>query len=138
EGVEELFLGALFLRQELDVVNQEHIHGPEFIAEADHFVVAERVDHLVGKLLARDVTDGGLRRPALDLVADGLHQVSLAHAGAAVEEERVVGFRSALASDATPAPPAAEVNQYSDRRSNYEPRTRRHAGWEYSTDRPRR
>ena len=29
----------------------------------------------------------------LDLVADGLHQVGLAHADAAVEEERVVGFR---------------------------------------------
>ena len=33
----------------------------------------------------------GWRR--LDLVADGLHQVGLAHTDAAVQEERVVGLR---------------------------------------------
>ena len=33
---------------------------------------------------------------ALDLVADGLHQVGLAHADAAIQEERVVGLRRTL------------------------------------------
>ena len=37
-----------------------------------------------------DVGDGGLRQAALDLVSDGLHEVSLPHADAAVEEQRVV------------------------------------------------
>ena len=34
--------------------------------------------------------------PALHLVADGVHQVGLAHSHAAVEEERIVGARGAL------------------------------------------
>ena len=37
-----------------------------------------------------------LRLPALHLMADGMHQVRLAHADAAVEEERVVGLRWAF------------------------------------------
>ena len=96
EGVEELFLGAFLLGQELDVVHQQHVHVAELVAEADHLVVAQRVDHLVGELLAGDVADGRLGLPALDLVADGLHQVGLAHADAAVEEERVVGLGRTL------------------------------------------
>ena len=61
EGVEELFLGAFLLRQELDVVDQQHVHVAELVAEAGHLVVAQRVDHLVGELLAGDVADGRLR-----------------------------------------------------------------------------
>ena len=34
--------------------------------------------------------------PLLDLVPDGLHQVGLAHADAAIEEQRVVGLRRTL------------------------------------------
>ncbi len=93
EGVEELFLGAFLLGQELDVVHQQHVHVAELVAEADHLVVTQRVDHLVGELLAGDVADGRLGLAALDLVTDGLHQVGLAHADAAIQEERVVGFR---------------------------------------------
>jgi hypothetical protein len=37
-----------------------------------------------------------MRLAALHLVADGMHQVGLAHADAAVEEERVVGLGGAL------------------------------------------
>src|SRR5208283_4937489 len=47
---------------------------------------------VIGELFAGYVADGRLRLTALDLVADGLHEVSLAHANAAVEEQRVVGF----------------------------------------------
>ena len=61
-----------------------------------HLVVAQRVDHLVGELLARHVADRRLRHAPLDLVSDGLHQVRLAHANAAIEEQRVVGFRWTL------------------------------------------
>ncbi len=57
-----------------------------------HLVVAQRVDHVIRKLLARHVADGRLRLAPLHLVPDGLHQMRLAHAHAAVEEQRVVGF----------------------------------------------
>ena len=96
EGVEELLLGALFLRQELNVVHQQHVHIAELIAEADHLVIAQRVDHLVSKFLAGEIANGGLRLAALYLMSNGLHQVGLAHSNAAVEEQRVVGLGGTL------------------------------------------
>src|SRR5215470_6866465 len=96
EGVEELFLGALFLREELDVVDEQDIHVPELVAEAGHLVVAQRVDHFVGEFLAGDVADGRLRRTPLDFMANSLHQMGLAHAHAAVQEQWVVGLRGTL------------------------------------------
>ncbi len=96
EGVEELFLGALFLGKELNVVDQQHVHIAELVAEAGHLVVAQRVDHLVGELLAGYVADGGLGLLPLDFVADGLHQVGLPHSHATIKEERVVGLRGTL------------------------------------------
>ena len=96
EGVEELFLGALLVHQELDVVDQQDIHVAILVAEAGHLAVAQRVDHVVGEALAGDVADGLFRRPQLDLVADGLHQVGLAHADAAIQEQRVVGLGRTL------------------------------------------
>ena len=57
--MEELFLRALLLREELDVVDEQHIDRAELVAEAGHLVVAQRVDHLVSELLDRDVADGG-------------------------------------------------------------------------------
>jgi hypothetical protein len=96
EGVEELFLGAFFAGEELDVVDEQDVDAAELVAEAGHLVVAQRVDHVVGELLAGDVADGGLRLATLDFVSDGLHEVRLAHADAAIEEERVVGFGRTL------------------------------------------
>src|SRR6185437_1293731 len=96
EGVEELLLGALLLGQELDIVNEQNIHVAKLVAEAGHLVVAQRIDHLVGELLARQVADGHLRLAAFDLMPDGLHEMSLAHADSAIEEERVVGLGGPL------------------------------------------
>src|SRR3984957_6726862 len=100
--MEELFLSALFLSQELDVIYQQYVHIAELVAEAGHFVIAQRVDHIVGELLAGYVADSQLRLPLAHLVANGLHQMGLAHTDAAIEEERVVSlggtFRNRLAS----------------------------------------
>src|SRR5207248_9001388 len=93
EGVEELLLGALLLGEELNIIDQKDVDGEELVAEAGHLVIAQRVDHLVGELLAGDVADGRLRLALLDLMPDGLHEVGLAHADAAIEEERVIGLR---------------------------------------------
>ena len=80
EGVEELFLRALLAGEELDVVDEQHVDVAELVAEAGHLVVADRVDHLVGELFAGDVADGGMGLAALHVVADGVHEVGLAHA----------------------------------------------------------
>ena len=65
----------------------------KMVAETGHLVVAQRVDHVVGELLAGYVADRRLWHAPLDLVSDGLHQVGLAHADAAIEEQRVISFR---------------------------------------------
>ena len=100
EGVEELLLGALLAGQELDVVDQQHVD----VAEAcrGSWSSCRSATELIISLVnfsRREIADGGLRLAALDLVADGLHQMGLAHADAAVQEKRVVGLngRSATA-----------------------------------------
>ena len=92
EGVKELFLGALFLSEELDVVDQQDVDIAELVAKAGHLVVAQRVDHLVGELLAGDVADGSLRKALFYFMPNSLHQVGFAHSDATVEEEWVVGL----------------------------------------------
>ena len=92
EGVEEFFLRAFFSRDELNVVHQQHVHGVKTFAEADHAVEPQRVDHFDGELLCAYVAQAHRRVALLDGVPDGVHQVGLAHAHAAVQEQRVVRF----------------------------------------------
>ncbi len=96
EGVEELLLRALFLRDELDVVNQQHIHGAKAVAEAGHAVVAQRGGQLVEKLFRGNIADARHWLAALHFVADGVHQVCLAHTHAAIQKQRIVGARGTL------------------------------------------
>src|ERR1041385_2609663 len=94
--MEKFFLGALFLSEELDIINQQYVHVAEFIAEADHLVVTQRIDHLISEFFTRDVADRSLRLPPLYLMSNGLHQVGLSHAHAAIQKEWVVGLRGPL------------------------------------------
>ena len=96
ERVEELLLGALLVRDELDVVDQQQVDPtvarPEFVDLA----LLDARDELVGELLGRRVHDALAREAGDDLVADRVHQVGLAKADPAVQEERVVGVPRAL------------------------------------------
>src|SRR5262249_35709387 len=94
--MEEFFLCALLLREELDVIDQQDVHVAKFVAKAGHPVVTKRVDHLVGKLFARDVADSRLRLATLNFVPDRLHEMRLAHADSAIEKQRVVGLGGPL------------------------------------------
>ncbi len=96
EGMEEFFLRSFLAGKELNVVDQQHVHAAELVAEGGHLVVAQRVDHVIRKLLARYVTDGRLRLAPLHFVPNSLHQVGLAHADAAIQEQRVVSLRRTL------------------------------------------
>ena len=78
------------------VVDQQDINPTEAIAEAAHLVVAHAVDHLVREFFTADVADECLRLTPLHIVSDGVHEVGLAHADAAVEEERVIRLRGPL------------------------------------------
>ena len=96
ERVEELLLGPLLVGDELDVVDEEQVDPPVAGAELVDLALLDRGDELVGELLAGRVDDALARELGDDLVADGVHQVGLAEAHAAVQEERVVGVAGAL------------------------------------------
>ena len=93
--MEELLLRPLLVGQKLDVVDQQHVDRPVALAEGRHAVETDRVDQVVDELLRREVQDLQVRLPVEDAVADGVHQVRLAEAHAAVEEQRVVAVRRA-------------------------------------------
>ena len=90
ESVEELLLGAALVGEELYVVDQQQVErvvvALEFV-EGFLLIGAHHVGHV---LLGVDVTNACLRPPVGDLVADGLHEVRLAQADAAIDEQRVV------------------------------------------------
>ena len=92
EGVEELFLGALAVLQELDVVDQQDVDVAVAPLEGLRLVVAQAVDEVVGEFLGRDVTDRAGVPEGGRVVADRVQQVRLAEPGAAVDEQRVVGL----------------------------------------------
>ena len=96
ERVEELFLGPFLVRDELDVVDEEQVDpavaGPELVDLA----LLDLVMNSLVNFSRRRVDDPLARELGDDLVADRVHQVGLAEAHAAVQEERVVGVARAL------------------------------------------
>ena len=96
EGVEELLLRLLLALQELDVVDQQHVDVAVAALEAVLPVVADRVDELVGELLAGDVAHLGAGVEAAHVVPDRVQQVGLAEPGVAVDQQRVVGLARRL------------------------------------------
>src|SRR2546425_3080071 len=96
ERVEELLLGPLLARDELDVVDQEEIDRPVAGAELRGPVVADRVDELVREPLGGEIRDGHPREETRALVPDGVQEVRLAESDAAVDEEWVVRSRGKL------------------------------------------
>ena len=93
ERVEELLLDPLLVLEELHVVDQQHVVGAVALLEALDPLVAERVDEVVHERLARDVADARVGGVLAHVLRDRLQQMRLAEAGAAVDEERVVGLR---------------------------------------------
>ena len=96
EGVKELLLGPLALGNELDVVDEQHVDAPISVPKVLHLLLADGVDEVVGELLAGRIQDPLAGELGCDRVADGVHQVGLAQADAAVQEERVVGMAGAF------------------------------------------
>ena len=91
ERVEEFLLRGVFAGDELDVVHQQNVGLAVLFVKLAHGALANRVDELVGELVALDVQRAHLRVRLLDVVADGVQQVGLAEARVPVDEERVVG-----------------------------------------------
>ena len=96
EGVEELLLDALLAGEELHIVHQQDVHVAVTLPELRQGVLLDGVDVFVGEFFRGEVGDLGLGVALEDAVPDGVHQVGLAEAGGAVEEEGVVGLRGRL------------------------------------------
>ena len=96
ERVEELFLGAFLVRDELDVVDEQQVDPAVARPEVVDLALLDAGDELVGELLAGGVDHALARELRDDRVADGVHQVGLAEAHAAVQEQRVVRVARAL------------------------------------------
>ena len=94
--MKELLLGAFLAGDELDVVHQQHVHRAVALAEGVHPVRTDGADQVVGEGLGGKVLDHQLREALPDVVAHGVHQVGLAKAHAAVDEEGVVGLTRRL------------------------------------------
>ncbi|MDT4849219.1 hypothetical protein FQZ97_833340 [compost metagenome] len=95
EGVEEFFLRALFVGEELHVVDQQQIQRVVTLLELVEGLALVGLDHIRHKLLGVDVENLGLWTIGQQVVADGVHQVGLAQADAAVDEQRVVELAQA-------------------------------------------
>ena len=88
--VEELFLRALLVGEELNVVDEQHINLAEARTERLSAALLNTRDEFVRERLAGDVEHLALRRALSYRVTNGVQQVCLTKAGTAVQEEWVV------------------------------------------------
>src|SRR2546428_273257 len=77
ECVEELFLRSLFAGDELDIVDEQDIDAPVALAEFLALLRADRIDELVGELLARGIHDALLWMARDHRVTDRVHEMCL-------------------------------------------------------------
>ncbi len=88
--MEKLFLRAILAGEKLDVVDQQRIQRAVTALEFINPVVLQRPHHVADEAFRVDVSHARARVAGQDAVADGVHQVGLAEAHAAVQEQRVV------------------------------------------------
>ncbi len=91
EGVEKLFLGGVLAGEELDVVDEQRVDRAETPLEFVHAFRAQGLDHRADELFRPQVQHlaGGIAFQ--HQVACRMHQMGLAQAGAAIQQQRVVG-----------------------------------------------
>ena len=91
EGVEELLLRRILAADELNVVDHQHVDGPELLLEGHGVAESQRLHEAVHKLLGRQIDDVAARVLLADMPGDGMHQMRLAEPDAAIEKQRVEG-----------------------------------------------
>jgi hypothetical protein len=96
EDVEELLLRPVLSGDELDVVDEQHVGAAVLLPERRQPLEADGVDHLVDEAVGGDVGELQVPVAGLDVVPDRVHEMGLAEADPAVEEEGVVGLRGDL------------------------------------------
>ncbi len=89
ESVEEFFLRRLFARNELDIVDHQHIHRPEALFERHGIFVPKCAHELIHEFFSREVKDLSRWIPTFDLPGNRMHQVGLSKTDRAIQEQRI-------------------------------------------------
>lgn len=89
--MEKFFFRAFFIAtaQELDVVDEEDVDVAVTAAEAFRVLVLDTLDKFVDEVFAGDTEETHIGEVLQQFVTDGVHQVCLAQAAAAVDVERI-------------------------------------------------
>ena len=90
EGVEEFFLRAVLVGEELHIVDQQQVERVIALLELVEGPALVGLNHIRHELLGMDVENFGVGLVLQQAVAHSVHQVGLAQAHAAVDEQRVV------------------------------------------------
>ena len=90
ERMKEFFLRVLLFGEELDIVDEQDVDVAVFLAERFGIAVSDGIDEFIRKFFARNVKDAHLGEFFQDLVPDGVHEMRLSKAYAAIHEEGVV------------------------------------------------
>ena len=88
--MEKFLLGGFLAGDELNIINEEQVTFPVFVAEFHVFAAGNGGNQLVGEFVALDINDVRLWILAADVVGDGIQQVGLTHAGRAVDEQGII------------------------------------------------
>ncbi len=96
ECVKEFLLRGILAGNELHVIDHQHVDRAEDFLEIHDLPFAQRLHEAVHELLGRQVKHAQVRAAGLQFMRDGMHQVGLAQADPAVQEQGVEGDRPAL------------------------------------------
>ena len=96
EGVEHLLLGGFTAGDELDVVHEEEVGVAVLVVKLSLSAVPDGLNQLVSERISLNVDDSVIGMLPVDLMGDGVHQVGLAQAGFAPNEEGIVAGTGGL------------------------------------------
>ena len=88
--MEKLLLSGRFARNELDIVDHQHVNRAHLLAEFLIGLLGDGVNQLIGEIFGGDIEQLRARIVGNDVMTDGVHQVRLAQTDAAVKEQRVI------------------------------------------------
>ena len=92
EGVEELFLEALFALYELNVIYEKNVNLAVTPFELNGGVLADCIHEFVKECLRGDITDGEMRIVRIDIVLNSPQKVGFAETGITVDKQWVIGL----------------------------------------------
>ena len=103
--MEKFFLRVVLADQELQVIDHQHIDAAKLFLELHRRLAADCGDEAIHEFFGRHVSDRDRLRAVLapQFPGDGMHQVGLAQADAAVQEQRIEADARRLFGDAARA-----------------------------------